>query len=310
MPIKAPKSTCPDFHPAHPWGAVSLLNRIALRAWHRNRHDLNVDRGLARNGRIAGFFHLHCIGSALIDGNFRDHPKTGATVIRFHSQRHGQLLSDGFSVGGMNRHFEVRLHGAGLTIPFHHQNHMKGHVQGHSRWRLNLHVVENAEGTERIGVHIDRRAVGEDEVFNDHDSFIKAQGFWHHHLDLHPELGEDGGMFDPSKLNPQAISEITDLMRTLTPAQMMKLQSIMHNQMAGFNVAQEMMEFEQSMPPDFKAKMARIMYMANGIEVPAAAGSAPAVEEPKNENEARLVILQSVAAGMMKPEEALKVLFP
>ena len=117
-------------------------------------------------------------------------------------------------------------------------------------------------------------------------------------------------MFDPSKLNPQAISEITDLMRTLTPAQMMKLQSIMHNQMAGFNVAQEMMEFEQSMPPDFKAKMARIMYMANGIEVPAAAGSAPAVEEPKNENEARLVILQSVAAGMMKPEEALKVLFP
>ncbi len=121
-------------------------------------------------------------------------------------------------------------------------------------------------------------------------------------------------MFDPSKLSPQAIQEMTDLMRTLTPAQMMKLQSIMHNQMAGFNVTNEMIEFEKSMPADFRAKMARIMYMANGIEVPAApvTSTAPAVPvaEPKNENEARLVILQSVAAGMMTPEEALKVLFP
>jgi len=124
-------------------------------------------------------------------------------------------------------------------------------------------------------------------------------------------------MFDPSKLSPQAIQEITDLMRTLTPSQMMKLQSIMHNQMAGFNVTNELMEFEQSMPPDFRAKMARILYMANGIEVPASPATnntAPVSEatlaEPKNENEARLVILQSVAAGMMSPEEALKVLFP
>jgi hypothetical protein len=127
-------------------------------------------------------------------------------------------------------------------------------------------------------------------------------------------------MFDPSKLSPQAIQEITDLMRTLTPAQMMKLQGIMHNQMAGFNVTQELMEFEQSMPPDFRAKMARIMYMANGIEVPAAPSTTSAsitptasvepLSEPKNENEARLVILQSVAAGMMTPEDALKVLFP
>jgi hypothetical protein len=124
-------------------------------------------------------------------------------------------------------------------------------------------------------------------------------------------------MFDPSKLSPQAIQEITDLMRTLTPAQMMKLQSIMHNQMAGFNVTKELMEFEQSMPPDFRAKMARIMYMANGIEVPASttaqpqppAAMAEPIAEPKNENEARLVILQSVAAGMMTPEEALKILF-
>jgi len=111
-------------------------------------------------------------------------------------------------------------------------------------------------------------------------------------------------MFDPSKLSPQAIQEITDLMRSLSPDQMMKLQSLMHNSMAGFDVSKQMMEFEQSMPADFRAKMARIMYMANGIEVP------NSQTEPKNENEARLVILQSVAAGLMAPEEALKVLFP
>jgi hypothetical protein len=139
-------------------------------------------------------------------------------------------------------------------------------------------------------------------------------------LNLSCNWAKIGFMFDPSKLSPQAIQEITDLMRTLTPAQMMKLQGIMHNQMAGFNVTKELMEFEQSMPPDFRAKMARIMYMANGIEVPASPSTSNAtitptasvepIVEPKNENEARLVILQSVAAGMMTPEEALKVLFP
>lgn len=119
-------------------------------------------------------------------------------------------------------------------------------------------------------------------------------------------------MFDPSKLSPQAIQEISELMRTLTPEQMMKMQTLMHNSMAGFNVTKEVMDFEQSMPPGFREKMARIMYMANGIEVP---GTKPAaaptpIEDPKSESDARLVILRSVAGGLMSPEEALKVLFP
>ncbi len=146
-------------------------------------------------------------------------------------------------------------------------------------------------------------------MFDDHDAFIKAQATLHHHLELLSKLSEDHSMFDPSKLSPQAIREISDLMRTLSPDQMMKLQTLMHNQMAGLNVTQEIMEFEKSMPSDFRAKMARIMYMANGIEVPASTPT-PSVEEPKNENEARLVILQSVASGMLSPQEALKVLFP
>jgi hypothetical protein len=114
-------------------------------------------------------------------------------------------------------------------------------------------------------------------------------------------------MFDPSKLSPQAISEISELMSMLSPDQIMKMQSLMHNQMAGFNVANDMMEFEKSLPPSFREKMARVMYMANGIEVPAQ--STP-TNDPENIDDARLVILRSVQSGMMKPEEALKVLFP
>lgn len=122
-------------------------------------------------------------------------------------------------------------------------------------------------------------------------------------------------MFDPSKLNPQAINEISELMRLLTPEQMMKMQTLMHNQMGGFDVSKEMMAFEQSLPPSFREKMARIMYIANGIEVPnqtaSAVTAAPSasLQDPTNENEARLVILRSVAGGLMSPEEALKVLF-
>lgn len=120
-------------------------------------------------------------------------------------------------------------------------------------------------------------------------------------------------------MNPETIAEISDLMRLLTPEQMMKMQTLMHNQMAGLNVANEMFEFESTLPPSFKEKMARIMYMANGIAVPpqqtaaSAPASGPALNdshaEPTNETEARLVILRSVQSGLMSPEEALKVLF-
>ena len=116
-------------------------------------------------------------------------------------------------------------------------------------------------------------------------------------------------MFDPSKLTPQAIREISELMSSLTPAQMMKMQTLMHNQMGGFDVTKDMMEFEQSLPPSFREKMARIMYMANGITVPPQQSANIPVTEPKTEDDARLIILRSVASGLMSPEEALKVLF-
>jgi hypothetical protein len=113
-------------------------------------------------------------------------------------------------------------------------------------------------------------------------------------------------MFDPSKLTPEAIAELTELMRSLKPEQIMKMQTLMHNSMAGFDVTQEMHEFESSLPAGFRERMARAMYLSQGIPVPPKAPEPP----PANENEARLVILRSVAGGLLSPEEALKVLFP
>ena len=119
-------------------------------------------------------------------------------------------------------------------------------------------------------------------------------------------------MIDPSKLNPAAIMELTELMKSLTPEQMMKMQSLMHNSMAGFNVSQEMVEFEKSLPAHFREKMARIMYIANGIEVPNLnpTPAATATKEPTTAKEARMVILNSIAQGLMAPEAAYTVLFP
>ncbi len=103
-------------------------------------------------------------------------------------------------------------------------------------------------------------------------------------------------------------------MRTLTAEQMSKMQTIMHNSMAGFDISAEMAQFESTLPSSFREKLARIMYMANGIEVPPVAGTGATVLDtsaaPANENDARLVILKSVAQGLMAPEEALNVLFP
>ena len=117
------------------------------------------------------------------------------------------------------------------------------------------------------------------------------------------------GGIDPSKMSPQVIAEISALMRTLNPDQIMKMQTLMHNSMAGLNVTKDMMEFETSLPPSFREKMARILYMANGIDVPAQTAEV-SLENPTDETEARLVILRSVAGGLMPPEEALKILFP
>jgi hypothetical protein len=120
--------------------------------------------------------------------------------------------------------------------------------------------------------------------------------------------------FDPSKLDPKLIQEISELMRTLPHEQLMKMQSIMHNSMAGFDVTAEVKTFESSLPPGFREKLAKIMYLANGVPVEPA-GSAPAMPAESSSvtndvDRARLTILEAVRDRSVSPADALKVLFP
>jgi hypothetical protein len=121
--------------------------------------------------------------------------------------------------------------------------------------------------------------------------------------------------FDPSKLDPKIIQEISELMRTLPPEQLMKMQSIMHNSMAGFDVTEEVRKFEVNLPPGFREKLAKAMYAANGV-VTEPSPSSPAITATASSSglndvdRARLTLLEGVRDRSISPEEALRVLFP
>lgn len=109
---------------------------------------------------------------------------------------------------------------------------------------------------------------------------------------------------DPSKLKPETLARLTRLVQELPPAMIMKMQSLMHNAMAGYDVRKDMEDFERNLPEGFREKLAALMYEAHGVhEAPA---SAPA---PKNEAEARMTVLRAVSGGSLSPEEAYSVLF-
>jgi hypothetical protein len=112
---------------------------------------------------------------------------------------------------------------------------------------------------------------------------------------------------DPSKLKPETLVKLTRLVQELPPSMLSRMQSLMHNAMAGFDVRSEMEQFERELPSGFREKMARLMYEAQGQ-----APTAEAVTEPapiQDEREARLTVLRAVSAGGLSPEEALAILF-
>ena len=117
--------------------------------------------------------------------------------------------------------------------------------------------------------------------------------------------------FDPSKLDPKLIGEISELMRTLPPPMLMQMQSLMQKSMTGADVTSDMAEFERGLPAGFREKMAKIMYQAHGVidslgnEISQQA--ATAVDSVES---ARLTILRAVQSGKLAPEAALKTLFP
>jgi hypothetical protein len=124
--------------------------------------------------------------------------------------------------------------------------------------------------------------------------------------------------FDPSKMDPKALMEISQLIQQLPPEKLSRLQTLMHNMMAGFDVRKEMEEFERGLPPGFREKLMGLMAQQAGTSYAPSAPSAPSADiEISSEShadmdlhQARLTILKAVADHKMTPEEAERLLFP
>jgi hypothetical protein len=126
---------------------------------------------------------------------------------------------------------------------------------------------------------------------------------------------------DPSKMDPKLLMELSQLIQQLPPEQLNRMQLVMHNMRAGFDVRKDLEEFERSLPPGFREKLMAIL--AKHGAAPGATDSSSAPEtytqsEPEAEpvspsdmnlREARRTILRAVAEGRMAPDEAEKLLF-
>lgn len=113
--------------------------------------------------------------------------------------------------------------------------------------------------------------------------------------------------FDPSKMDPKVLMQLSQLIQSLPPEQLNRMQSLMHNMMAGHDVRKEMEEFEKSLPTGFREKLMSIVGSP-----PHPIASAPTTPQESGEmdiREARLTILRAVASGQLSPEEAEKLIF-
>ena len=127
----------------------------------------------------------------------------------------------------------------------------------------------------------------------------------------------DPSQFDPSKMDPKVLMELSKLIRELPPEKLSKMQTLMHNMMAGFDVKKDMEEFERTLPPGFREKLMNSMggqapfYSAPPATVETEGHTVSESESPEmNLHEARITLLRAVANGEMSPEDAEKLLFP
>lgn len=149
--------------------------------------------------------------------------------------------------------------------------------------------------------------------------------------------------FDPSKMDPKVLMQLSELIQSLPPEHLNKMQTLMHNAMAGFDVREQMAEFERGLPPGFREKLMSLVASNPGAFAPMAgmgAGVGPGMgmgampgaatpiqpmsqtitatpsSEPTQDSdaemdmrEARMTILRGVASGQVSPEDAEKLLF-
>jgi len=125
--------------------------------------------------------------------------------------------------------------------------------------------------------------------------------------------------FDASQMDPELLMEMSQLLGGLSPQQLSRMQALMHNMVAGFDVRKDMEEFEKNLPPEFRQKLMTLISRQGAV---APVQVQPSVEELMEESvqdpvkkvdmdllQARRTILRAVSKGQMPPEEAEKLLF-
>jgi hypothetical protein len=117
---------------------------------------------------------------------------------------------------------------------------------------------------------------------------------------------------DPSKLDPKLLMELSRLIQELPAEQLGKMQVLMHNMKAGFDVSAEMAAFEQGLPSGFRERMVALFAATAGANMAATSAEAHAASpaESLDVHGARLTLLRAVAEGRVSPEEAERLLFP
>ncbi len=114
--------------------------------------------------------------------------------------------------------------------------------------------------------------------------------------------------------------ELSQMVRELPPEKIAKMQTLMHNMMAGHDVSRDMAEFEKSLPPGFQERMVKAMGgpMAAAQAINADPSRPLGIQVPKPDiettaemdmHQARLTVLRGVASGELSPEEAERLLF-
>src|SRR6185437_11360502 len=111
--------------------------------------------------------------------------------------------------------------------------------------------------------------------------------------------------FDPSKLDPAAVAQITQVLKRLPKSKLQRLQAIMKKGMAGKDVTAEAAEFEKTLPLEFQ-NMLRSMLP----QMLAAQGSGSANQSPGNmsEEEARRIVAEAAQTGKISQEKAESLL--
>ncbi len=124
-------------------------------------------------------------------------------------------------------------------------------------------------------------------------------------------------------VDPALMSQATQALQRLPRPQLQKLQSLMQRAMAGKDVSQEAAAFEKMLPPEFQSMMQGLAMqmggmpgmhgMTQGMGMPSAAETAPAVEIPAapsemSVEEAKKIIEAAASAGKISTDEAQKLL--